>query len=75
MERLASILVGIGVSTGALWWLARSPASQVQLDLTSRRLRMVMGQYALRRLSEAPDDITAAKGSLAWGAKASAPTP
>jgi hypothetical protein len=40
-ERLASILVGIGVSTGALWWLARSPASQVQLDLTRRRLRMV----------------------------------
>ena len=27
-ESLASILVGIGVSTGALWWLARSPASR-----------------------------------------------
>jgi hypothetical protein len=40
-ELLASILVGIGVSTGALWWLARSPASQVQLDLTRRRLRLV----------------------------------
>jgi hypothetical protein len=40
-ERLASIGIGLGVSTGALWWLARSPASQVQLDLTRRRLRLV----------------------------------
>jgi hypothetical protein len=40
-ERLASIGVGLGVSTGALWWLARSPAMQVQLDVTRRRLRLV----------------------------------
>jgi len=40
-ERLASLGVGVGVSSGALWWLARSPATQVQLDLTRRRLRLV----------------------------------
>jgi hypothetical protein len=40
-ERLATIGVGVGVSTGALWWLARSPATRVQLDLTRHRLRLV----------------------------------
>jgi hypothetical protein len=40
-ERLASIGLGVGVSTGALWWLARSPATRVELDLTRRRLRLV----------------------------------
>jgi hypothetical protein len=37
-ERLACIGMGLGVSAGALWWLARSPATQVQLDLTRRRV-------------------------------------
>jgi hypothetical protein len=40
-QRLASIAVGVGVSTGALWWLARSPATRVQLDLSRRRFRLV----------------------------------
>jgi hypothetical protein len=40
-ERLASIGIGIGVSAGAFWWLARSPATQVQVDLTRRRVRLV----------------------------------
>jgi hypothetical protein len=40
-ERLASIGIGLGVIVGALWWLARSPATQVELDLTRRRVRLV----------------------------------
>lgn len=40
-ERLASLGIGVGVSAGALWWLARSPATQVHLDLTRRRVRLV----------------------------------
>ena len=39
--RVASIGVGLGVIAGALWWLARSPATRVELDLTRRRLRLV----------------------------------
>ncbi len=40
-ERLASVAVGLGGASGALWWLGRSPATHVQLDLTHRRLRLV----------------------------------
>jgi len=40
-ERFACIGVGLGGSAGALWWLGRSPGTQVQLDLTRRRLRLV----------------------------------
>ena len=40
-ERLASIGVGLGVGAGALWWLGRSPGTEVQLDLTRRRLRLL----------------------------------
>lgn len=40
-ERLASIGLGVGVIAGALWWLGRSPATHVQLDLRRRRLRLV----------------------------------
>ena len=40
-ERLASVGMGLGVSAGALWWLGRSPGTQVQLDLTRRRLQLV----------------------------------
>jgi hypothetical protein len=40
-ERLVSIALGLGVSTGALWWLARSPASLVEVDLTRRRFRLL----------------------------------
>ena len=51
-ERLASIGIGIGVSTGALWWLARSPATQVQIDLTRRRLRLVRFGLSGRRVRQ-----------------------
>jgi hypothetical protein len=40
-ERLSSIVVGAGVSAGALWWLAQNPATTVQLDLTRRVLTLV----------------------------------
>jgi hypothetical protein len=40
-QRLASAAVGVGVAAGALWWLVRSPATQVQLDLSRRQLRIV----------------------------------
>ncbi len=39
-ERLASFGVGLSVSAGALWWLWRSPSTQVDLDLTCRRIRI-----------------------------------
>ncbi len=40
-ERIASICIGLGVCAGALWWLERSPGTEVQLDLTRRSLRLV----------------------------------
>jgi hypothetical protein len=40
-ERVASMGVGLGVTAGALWWLWRSPATQVELDLTRRQLKVV----------------------------------
>jgi len=40
-ERLASMGIGLGVIAGALWWLGQNPATQVQLDLTRRRVRLV----------------------------------
>jgi hypothetical protein len=40
-ERLGSVAVGLGVAAGALWWLARNPATRAELDLTRRRLRLV----------------------------------
>ena len=74
-ERLASIGVGVGGSIGALWWLARSPATQVQLDLTRRRLRLVrfgLSGRLVRQLSF--DDLarveveqgTDDEGGLVW---------
>jgi hypothetical protein len=74
-QRLASLGVGVGVSTGALWWLARSPATRVQLDLTRRRLRLVrfgLSGRLVRQLSF--DDLSSAEveqgaddeGGLVW---------
>jgi hypothetical protein len=40
-ERLASLGLGVGVASGALWWLAQNPATEVRLDLTRRRLTLV----------------------------------
>lgn len=40
-ERLTSLGIGIGVSAGALWWLAQNPATELRLDLTRRLLTVV----------------------------------
>ena len=39
-ERFAIFGVGLGVSTGALWWLWRSPRTRVEFDLACRRMRV-----------------------------------
>ena len=51
-ERLASIGIGIGVCAGALWWLARSPGTEVELDLTRRSLSMVRWSILGRQLRQ-----------------------
>jgi hypothetical protein len=40
-ERLASLGIGMGVSIGAVWWLARNPKTHVRLDLARRCLQVV----------------------------------
>ena len=40
-ERLACIGLGLGVGAGGLWFLWRSPGTNVQLDLSGRQLRLV----------------------------------
>jgi hypothetical protein len=74
-ERLASIGLGAGVSAGALWWLARNPATQVQLDLTQRRLRLVriglsgrlVRQFSFDDLASAEvEQGTDDEGGLIW---------
>jgi hypothetical protein len=53
-QRLVSLVVGLGVIAGAMLWLARSPATRVQLDLARRRLRLVrlgLGGRRVRQLS------------------------
>jgi len=57
-QRLVSIVMGLGVTAGALWWLAQSPSTRVDLDLTRRRVRVVrlgLGGREVRHL--AFDDI------------------
>jgi hypothetical protein len=52
-ERLASFGVGLGVSAGALWWLGRSTASTLELDLTHSRMsvmRLGLSGRQVRRL-------------------------
>jgi hypothetical protein len=48
-ERLSSLGVGVGVAAGALWWLAKNPATEVRLDLTHRRLTLVRSGVQGRR--------------------------
>lgn len=51
-ERVASLLVGLGVCAGALWWLARNPTTRVELDLTRRTLRLVRTGILGRKLRQ-----------------------
>jgi hypothetical protein len=53
-ERLASLGIGVGVSVGAVWWLARNPKTHVRLDLTRRYVQVVrigLSGRHVRRLS------------------------
>lgn len=61
-ERLASLGIGVGVSIGALWWLARNPTTHVKLDLTRRQVELVrvgLSGRHVRRL--AFDDLEVAE--------------
>jgi hypothetical protein len=61
-EGLASIGLGVSVSAGALWWLARNPTTQVQLDLTQRRLRLVVFGLSGRLVRQISfDDLASAE--------------
>jgi hypothetical protein len=40
-ERVTSLLIGMGVSSGALWWLAQNPGTMLRLDLTRRSVIVV----------------------------------
>jgi len=53
-QRLASFGVGLGVSAGALWWLGRSPASTVELDLTRSRMRVMRLGLSGRQVRQLP---------------------
>jgi hypothetical protein len=55
-ERMASIGIGVGVCAGALWWLERSPGTEVQLDLTHRFLRLVRRGIFGRAVRQIPFD-------------------
>jgi hypothetical protein len=53
-ERLASLGIGMGVSVGAVWWLARNPTTHVRLDLARRHVQVVrigLSGRHVRRLS------------------------
>jgi hypothetical protein len=61
-ERFASGAIGLGVCAGAFWWLARSPATKVRLDLTRRSLRLVRWSILGREIKELPfDELTGAR--------------
>ena len=61
-ERLASMGIGLGLIAGALWWLGQNPATQVQLDLTRRRMRLVRVGLSGRRVRELSfDDLAGAE--------------
>jgi hypothetical protein len=51
-ERVASIAVGLGVGTGALWWLRRSPATRIVLDPSRRRIQLVRLGLTGRKVEE-----------------------
>lgn len=51
-ERLTALVVGVSVSAGALWYLARCPATMVQLDLTHRLLTLVRTGLNGRRVRQ-----------------------
>jgi hypothetical protein len=51
-ERMASFAVGLGLASGALWWLRRSPATRVVLEPGRRRMRLVRLGLTGRQVEE-----------------------
>jgi len=49
-ERLTTLIVALGVSAGALWYLSQCSATVVQLDLTRRQVTLVRTGLSGRRL-------------------------
>ena len=61
-EKLASIGMGAGSTAVVLWWISLNPATQVQLDLTQRRMRLVRFGLLGRRLRQLSfDDLVSAE--------------
>jgi hypothetical protein len=59
-EWTAVLVIGLGVASGALWWLRRSPASRIIIDRGRRRLRLVRTGIGGRRAEElAFEDLSA----------------
>jgi hypothetical protein len=74
-ERLVSLGIGLGVSAGALWWLARSPGTHARLDLARRRLRVARTGLFGRRVQQFSfDDLASvqveqgsdSEGGMVW---------
>ena len=51
-ERLTGLLIGMGVSSGALWWLAQNPGTMLRLDLTRRSVTLVRWGILGRRIRQ-----------------------
>jgi hypothetical protein len=50
--RLGCFAIGAGGSAGALWWLARAPASRTTIDLLRRRVQVARWGISGRSLRE-----------------------
>lgn len=74
-QRLASLVVGVGGTAAAAWWLVRTPATTVELDLTHRRMRVIrLGLGGRQVLYYAIDELDRAEaeqgsdndGGIVW---------
>lgn len=51
-ERLTGIVIGLGVCTGAFWWLRRSPVTRIVLEPGRRRMQLVRLRLSGRKVEE-----------------------